>query len=378
MPRFHVGESMMPETYWPMKRLGILDRMNEVGQHTRKNGVQFVNHNGKESRPFIFREHDPRDCSETWHVKREDFDQILYERAAENGAECIDQSRVIEIELNEDGQNKVVFRDSDGNETEVDARVIVDATGQQSLIANRLGLRIVNPDLKKAAIWGYYENGIRNGGDNPEVTCILHTRTRDAWFWYIPLSDGTISVGCVGDNDHVLKRGLSPEDVFAEEFENCEAIQRRLKDAKLVTKLRVAKEFSYTTSQHSGPGWTLVGDAYGFIDPVYSSGIFLAFKSGEMAADSIIEGLANNDLSAEQLGKWNMEFEAGVKWLRKLVHVFYNKQFSFGSFMKEHPQHAGNLTDLLIGRVFEGNPGAIFDDLDPWIEKNCNPVAMNN
>ena len=88
-----------------------------------------------------------------------------------------------------------------------------------------------------------------------------------------------------------------------------------------------------------------------------------------MAADAICDGLRRNDLLAEQLGSWTYEFDAGSHWIRKLVMTFYNKDFSFGSFMKEHPQYAGNLTDLLIGRIFSGNPGAMFEDLDPWIEK---------
>lgn len=131
----------------------------------------------------------------------------------------------------------------------------------------------------------------------------------------------------------------------------------------------VEKEFSYTTTQHSGDGWVLVGDAYGFIDPIYSSGVFLALKSGEMAAGAICEGLRRNDLSAEQLGGWTYEFDHGIQWIRKLVNSFYTREFSFGGFMKEHPQYAKNLTDLLVGRVFDGDPGAIFTDMDPWIEK---------
>lgn len=370
MPRFHVGESLMPECYWSFKRLGILDRMKQQGLHTRKNGVQFVNHMGKESRPFFFYEHDPHECSQTWHVIRSEFDQALYEKAVENGAENRDQSRVVDLRLSDDGSpHRLVFNDADGTRQEVESRVVVDATGQQSIIANRLGLRKVYPDLKKGAIWGYYKNGRRNGGDNPEVTCILHTTSKKSWFWYIPLCDGTVSVGCVGDNEFLLKRATSPEQTFADEISNCPRLQERLSGAELVSKLHVAKEFSYVTTQHAGPGWVLVGDAYGFIDPIYSSGVFLAFKSGEMAADAIIEGLAKNDLSAEQLGKWTDKFEEGVKWIRKLVRAFYVEKFSFGDFMKEFPHHRGNLTDLLVGRVFDGDPGKIFKDMDPWIER---------
>lgn len=368
MPIQKVGESLMPETYWIFEKLGISSEFEKLG-FVRKNGVQFVNASDKESRPFIFRDHDDRDCADSWHVERAKFDQLLYETAARNGTTCMDQTRVMDVQFKENGQHSVIVQGSKNNERTLKTRVVVDATGQQSFLANRMGLKQVNPALKKAAIWTYFRGAQRAGGQNPEVTCILSTRSKEAWFWYIPMSDDVVSVGLVGDNDFILKRGCKPEEAFHQETENCPGLKRRIRDGKQQGRFHVAKEFSYSTTEHSGDGWVLVGDAYGFIDPIYSSGVFLALKSGDMAADAICDGLRRNDLSAEQLGGWTYEFNAGVHWLRKLVTTFYNREFSFGEFMKEYPQYAGNLTDLLIGRVFEGNPGAMFKDLDPWIER---------
>jgi flavin-dependent dehydrogenase len=368
MPQFKVGESLMPESYWVFEKLGILDQFERLG-FVRKNGVQFVNAEDKESRPFFFREHDDRPSAESWHVERSKFDKLLYETAEKNGATCLDQSRVLDVRFNNNGQHSVIIRDANGRERILKTRVVVDATGQQALLANRMQMRVVNEHLKKAAIWGYYRGAQRNGGQNPEVTCILNTNSGDAWFWYIPLSDDLVSVGLVGDNDFLLKRSGTPAEAFAEEMNHCPGIQRRLRDAQQEGRYYVAKEFSYTTTEHAGDGWVLVGDAYGFIDPIYSSGVFLALKSAEQAAQAICDGLRRNDLSAEQLGGWTHEFDSGVHWIRKLVHAFYNKSFSFGSFMKEFPEHGQNLTNLLVGRVFEGNPGAMFEDLDPWIAK---------
>lgn len=367
MPRFHVGESLMPETYWTFERLGILNEMKKIG-FTRKNGVQFVNSDDKESKPFFFREFDDRECADSFHVQRAELDQLLYETAYNRGATTVDEARVLDLELKPQSPHLVTIKLADGKEKQISTKVVVDATGQQSIIASRNNIKKVNPDLKKAAIWGYFQGAKVNGGHNPEVTCILHTKSKDAWFWYIPLSNETVSVGLVGDNDFVLKRGNSPEKTFEEEKANCPGLQRRLRDATQTGRFHVAKEFSYTVEQTTGPGWVLVGDAYGFIDPIYSSGVYLALKSGEMAADCIVDAIYRNDLSPETLGRWTGEFDEGIKWIRKLVYAFYTKEFSFGSFMKEYPQHANNLTNLLIGRVFEGKPGAIFDDMDPWIE----------
>ena len=368
MPRFHVGESLMPEAYWIFERLGVLGEMDRMG-FTRKHGVQFVSSSGKESKPFIFAEHDDRPCNESWHVQRAQFDQVLYETAFNRGATCSDQTRVLDIDIRKSSPHQVTIQSAEGKEQRITAKVIVDASGQSAMLAERLKLKEYDPTLRKAAIWGYFDGAVRAGGGNPEVTCILHTENKDAWFWFIPLGDGTVSVGLVGDNDFLLKRGGSPQKTFETEIQNCPGIKRRLLDAELRGKFNVAKEFSYKVTQHSGDGWVLVGDAGGFIDPIYSSGVFLALKSGLMAGEAVGEGLFSGDVSAKQLGRWAREYNSGVSWIRKLVEVFYTKEFSFGEFMKAFPQHGQNVTDLLIGRVFEGNPGKIFEDLDPWIEK---------
>ncbi|MEL7497279.1 MAG: NAD(P)/FAD-dependent oxidoreductase [Planctomycetota bacterium] len=368
MPRFHVGESLMPEAYWIFERLGITHELDRVG-FTKKNGVQFVSAGDKETRPFIFAEHDDRASNMSWHVQRDSFDKLLYDTAYNRGACCIDKTRVLDIDLRKTSPHKVTLQTENGKEQEVVAKAIVDASGQSSMIANRLGIKEYYEDLKKAAIWGYFDGAVRAGGDNPEVTCILNTESKEAWFWYIPLSDGTVSVGLVGDNDFLLKRGGSPKQTFEAEMKNCPGIRRRLLDATQVGKFNVAKEFSYTTKQQAGNGWVLVGDAGGFIDPIYSSGVYLAMKSGLMAGEAVASGLHGNDLSEKQLSKWTKSYEDGVHWIRKLVRAFYTKDFSFGSFMKSHPQHGENLTNLLVGRVFDGNPGAMFEDLDPWLEK---------
>lgn len=368
MPRFHVGESLMPETYWTLQRLGVLEKMRR-SNFVKKVSVQFVTGTGKESQPFFFQEHDPRECSQTWQVERADFDYMLFQNAAEKGAECHDDTRVIDV-LMEQGQARGArLQMADGTSREVNARVVVDATGQQAIIASRLGLKQEDAELRKAAIWGYYRGAHRDPGDHGGATVILHTRSKQAWFWYIPLSGDITSIGVVSDNDYLLRDRGRPAEVFEEELVNCPAVVSRLVNAELVSSFRVAKEFTYTTRQHAGDGWVLVGDAFGFLDPIYSSGVYFALKSGEMAADAISEGLRINDTSAAQLGKWTDEFKAATRWIRKLVDAYYTNEFSFGHFMKAHPEHQGNLTDLLIGRIFHEQAGNIFQDMDPWVDR---------
>jgi len=368
MPRFHVGESLMPEAYWIFERLGVLEKMRQ-SDFVKKASVQFVASSGKESQPFFFEKHDPRECSQTWQVERSKFDHMLFENAAEKGADAFDETRVRDVLLENDQIRGVQLQKADGSQQTVSAQVVIDATGQQSFLANKFGLKTDTPHLKKAAIWTYYKDAFREEGLHGGATVILHTKDKESWFWYIPLSGGITSVGVVGDIDYLVKGRGTPEQIYEEELALCENMQQRLAKAERVDKHRVAKEFSYTTSQKAGDGWVLIGDAYGFIDPIYSSGVFFAMKMGEMAADAISEGFEKNDLSAAQLGKWTTEFDAGSQWIKQLVDAYYTNEFSFGRFLKSNMQHTGNLTDLLIGRIFYDGAGDIFKDMTPAMKQ---------
>jgi flavin-dependent dehydrogenase len=371
-PRRHVGESLMPDSYFVFERLGLLDKMKRSG-YAKKVGVQFVNHQGRESAPFLFRWNDPHECSETWHVPRPEFDQMLFEHAAENGADCHQGVRVLDVLMNGDRAEgvKLQFEDDAGQTQtrEARAKIVVDATGQSAILSNKLGLRRVNPALKKSAIWGHFRGAKRDTEHGGVYTIVLWTNERKSWFWYIPQADDIVSVGVVGDNDYMLKGRGTPQQTFYEEVAKCPAVAERMEGAEQVDELIVAKEFSYLTDRSAGEGWTLVGDAWGFIDPVYSSGVFFALKSGQMAADCILEALRTGNLSGEVLGRWVPEFSQKTNWVRKLVHAFYSGGFRVGKFVKEFPHHRGELTDLLIGRVFNDRVGKIFDDLDPFLER---------
>ncbi|MCA9128312.1 MAG: tryptophan 7-halogenase [Planctomycetales bacterium] len=376
MPRFHVGESLMPECYWPLKRMGMIERL-EASKFVRKKSVQFVTGNGKESAPFYFQEHDPRPSSVTWQVERADFDQMLFARAREAGADCHDSTRVLDLVLDANQRaTGVKLRTAEGETRQVGAQVVMDGSGQQSLIANKLGLREDIPSLKKAAIWTYYKNARRDEGDNAGATIIMHTVEKDSWFWFIPLSNDITSIGCVGDSDYMLKSGVDQETRFNQELERCPGLINRLDSAERVEKIHVAREYSYWTRQHSGDGWVLIGDAFGFIDPLYSSGVYFALVMGERAADAVVSALAAGDTSAARLGSWCAGFKEGAQLIRNLVDAFYTKEFSFGGFIKDNPQFKGNLTDLLIGRIFYDGAGNIFDEMKPAVARARAEVAM--
>src|SRR5262249_47077925 len=202
---------------------------------------------------------------------------------------------------------------------EVRAAVVVDASGQNGLIQNRLRLRVWDPVLNKGAIWTYWEGAYRDTGRDEGATMVLQTPSRHGWFWYIPLHDDIVSVGVVAPFDYLFKNRGGYEQTYEEEAAACAAVKERVASARRVTGYFATKDYSYRTKQPAGDGWVLVGDAWGFLDPLYSSGVLLALRSGEMAADAIVEGLANSDTSAAQLGKWGRTFNEGVDRMRRLV-----------------------------------------------------------
>lgn len=369
MPRFHVGESLMPETYWVFKRLGVLEQL-KASKFPRKYSVQFVNDRGRESVPFYFFDVNPHESAVTWQVWRADLDQMLLNRAIADGAEAFLGYNVTDV-LTDDGRVIGLQAKPTGNSDvpvlELHARLVVDASGLSSLLARRFGVRKDDPLLRKAAVWTYYRGAHRDPGIDEGATIILHTRGKKAWFWYIPLHEDLVSVGVVSDVDYLLRNRGAPATIFEEEVGNCPAVERRLAVGRPTGRFYVAKEFSYRTEQPAGPGWLLVGDALGFIDPIYSSGVFLALKSGELAADAILAGLRENDLGSERVAAWVPEFRKGVGAIRRLVLAFYTPEFSFGRFIRAYPQHRKRLVDLLVGNVFQDDVHRIFDDMSRFV-----------
>jgi flavin-dependent dehydrogenase len=252
-----------------------------------------------------------------------------------------------------------------GETVTVKAKVVVDATGTYALLARKLGIKQNDPGLRKVSYFAHYKGARRDEGKNEGATLVLSTAAGDGWFWYIPLPDDIVSVGVVGDLDRIVSqyksKGATPEQILEEEIRGCRGLDDRMVNAERISPVHVLSDFSYRATRCAGEGWVLVGDAFGFLDPMYSSGVFLALKSGEMAADAILEGLAKNDLSAAQLSKWGDAVSDGMTSIRKLVYAFYTKGFSFGKFIRENPHFKKNLVDLLIGNVFYEGVDEIFD-----------------
>ncbi len=361
-PRFHIGESLIPETYWTLERLGMLPKL-QASRFVKKYSVQFVNARGQESAPFYFWDNKPHECSQTWQVVRSEFDQMMLENARAHGVTAHEGTRVHEVLFEGDRAVGVRVRGEDGVFREVRARVVVDASGQNGLLSHTLGLRVWDPVLNKGAIWTYWEGAYRDTGKDEGATIVLQTPDKKGWFWYIPQHDNIVSVGVVGPFDYLFKGRGSYEQTYAEEVERCTAVKERVAGATRATGHFATKDYSYRASQVAGNGWVLVGDAWGFLDPLYSSGVLLALKSGELAADAIVAGLGKGDTSAAQLGSWGPDFNRGVDRMRRLVCEYYDG-FSFGRFVKHYPALIGTVTDLLIGDLFTDRVDQVWGPLE--------------
>ncbi|WDQ16479.1 NAD(P)/FAD-dependent oxidoreductase [Rhodopirellula sp. P2] len=361
-PRYHIGESLIPETYWVLERLGMLDKMKS-SQFIKKYSVQFVSPSGKHSAPFYFHDNKPHECSQTWQIRRSEFDMMMLKNAADQGVSVYEGMRVLDVLFEGDRAVGVRVVDETGKQTEVRADVVVDASGQSSMLINKFKLRVPDAELNKGAIWTYFKGAYRDQGKDEGATVVLSLRDKQGWFWYIPMDDDLVSVGVVADFDYLFKGRAGNEATYAEELEKCLTVKERISKAEQVAPVKATKDYTYRASQAAGDGWVLVGDAFGFLDPLYSSGVMLALKSGEQAADAIVEGLRNGDTSRAQIGKWEAGFVEGMNRMRRLVCEYYDG-FSFGEFIRRFPQHEGSVTDLLIGDLFKPELDQVFDDID--------------
>jgi flavin-dependent dehydrogenase len=371
-PRFHIGESLIPETYWVFQRLKMLDKM-KASLFVKKYSVQFVSASGRVSAPFYFHDNKPHECSQTWQVIRSEFDTMMLQNAREQGVEVHQPARVLEVLFESGRAVGVRVQKEDGAQEEVQAKVVVDASGQSTMLQKRFKLRRWDPVLNKGAIWTYWEGAYRDTGRDEGATLVIQTPNKQGWWWYIPQHDNTISVGVVAPFDYLFKGRGTHEQTYIEEVEACPAVKERVSIGRRATGYFATKDYSYRSSQVAGDGWVLVGDAFGFLDPLYSSGVLLALKSGEMAADAIVEGLTRGDVTAAQLGRWGPTFNKGVDRMRRLVCEYYDG-FSFGKFVRTFPHLKGTVTDLLIGDLFDDRVDAVWEPLESLYPPDKKPI----
>ena len=368
-PRHHIGESLMTDTYWTFQRLGVLDKL-KASPFVRKYSVQFANSAGKESRPFYFFEGVHHESAVTWQVTRANFDHLLLNHAADQGAVVHQGVLVKQVLFEGDKAVGVEVQMQDGSREQFFAKVVVDATGQMAMLSNKFRWRVRDPKLKKAVLYSYFKGAHREPDLNGGATLVLRTeKGSNGWFWYIPLDNDITSVGIVADPEYLVQnRGQDLAKIFHEEIEKCEPCRRRVGDAERVDKIYSILDYSYRSKKNSGNGFIIIGDAYGFLDPIYSSGVLLALKMAELAADAIHDAFNNDDFSAARLGQFQAKLDRGIESMRKLVYAFYNEGFSFSGFLRKYPDERVHIINLLIGDVFREGVDQVYGPMAEFAE----------
>jgi flavin-dependent dehydrogenase len=368
-PRHHIGESLMTDTYWTFRRLGVLEKLRE-SPFVRKYSVQFANPAGKESRPFYFFEAVHHESAVTWQVTRAEFDHLLINHAAEQGATVHQGVLVKQVLFEGDRAVGVEVQMQDGTREKFYANVVVDATGQLAMLSNKFRWRVRDPKLKKAVLYSYFKGAHREPDLNGGATLVLRTQAGSGgWFWYIPLENDITSVGIVANPEYLLKgRGQDLAKIFNEEIEKCEPCRRRVEGGERVDKIYSILDYSYRSKHNSGNGFIIIGDAYGFLDPIYSSGVLLALKMAELAADAIHDAFNHDDFSAARLGQYQAKLDRGIESMRKLVYAFYNDGFSFAGFLRKYPEERVHIINLLIGDVFKEGVDQVYGPMSEFAE----------
>ncbi|MBC8351688.1 MAG: NAD(P)/FAD-dependent oxidoreductase [Planctomycetes bacterium] len=360
-PRYHIGESLIPHTHDTFDHLGLLPKLR-ASHFPVKHSVRFIPPSGKDATPFYFSETIEGERATTWQVERGEFDQLCQDNARDAGVEIRSATKVNNVIFDDEGAVGVRAQ-SDGQQSEdIAARVVIDASGRATIIGQQLNLKTDVPGLDKASIWTYYEGGHRGTGIDAGETTVFMIPHR-GWFWYIPLANDMVSVGVVASPEYLFRDSNRYEDVFPREVEQCEALSSWLADAGPLGPLRGLRRLAYLNRQVVGNGWVMVGDAAGFLDPIYSSGLFLALASGELAAQCIHDALEADDVSAERLGKFVPLLWEGIEVIHRLIRAFYDPSFSFHKFAQRFPEQRAALIDCLVGDVVGKDMTAFLNSL---------------
>ncbi len=361
-PRYHIGESLIPHTYGTLDRLGLLPKLKR-SHFPVKHSVRFVSPDGHENDPFYFSETIEGEAARTWQVERSEFDQMCLDHAQECGVDIRMQTQVQAVLFDDDGQAVGVQAKSHGAESEdIAARVVVDASGRSTIIGSQLDLKTDVTGLNKATIWSYYRGAKRRPGIDAGETTVFMIPQR-GWFWYIPLPNDLTSVGVVASPEYLFDRGDDFEQAYLREVDKCAPLQEMLAGAMREGRVRGLRRMAYRNRQLAGKGWVMIGDAAAFLDPIYSSGLFLALASAELAAGCIHNGLSRNNLSAETLGAFTGQLWNGIEVIRRLIHAFYDTDFSFHKFVERFPEQRASLIDCLVGDVVDKDMSSFLDAL---------------
>ncbi len=320
-PRFKVGESLVPATMLLLQRLGALDPVARGGFQV-KYGASFLDQETGLGHDFYFLKGMPWP-NWTYNVPRAQFDTILLEHSRKQGVTVYQPATVARVSLDAEGVDLGV--ETAGEHTDYRARFLVDASGRDAFLASREGRRRRVPNLGKVALFAHYRGADRFPGiQEGNIRLYLFN---GGWFWWIPFTNDVTSVGAVLHARTVREHAGTPEDLFESVVRRCDAVREHLGRAERVTPIHRVANFAYTNTPIVGDRFLSVGDAIAFIDPIFSSGVFIAMRSGELAAETILAAFASDRFSARRFARYERRVWRGIAPFFKFIHKYYEPAF---------------------------------------------------
>ena len=351
-PRFQIGESLLPYNNDLFERLSVTDQLL-CGDFLPKYGAHFVTGDGSVGYTFRFDKRLSDPYRRSFQVKRAEFDHLLLKNAAKHGVEVLEETNVTAVDLSTPDKAAIRYevaglRGPNPESTEprnpatLEARFIVDASGHRAVLGNRVGGKSDIESLRKVAFFAHYRNVPRAPGRNAGNTVIVVLR--DAWFWLIPVNAEVMSVGLVVDREHYLRCGLDPEQLLNRTIAESSWVAGRMKNADRITEIYSRKDFSFRMKKLVATNYALIGDAAGFIDPIFSTGVFMAMKSADMASTAVAERLRTGSMSA--LKRYERDMSRGLDKYLEFIQSFYRREF-LEVFMQ--PSERWGLLNAVVG-----------------------------
>jgi flavin-dependent dehydrogenase len=316
-PRFHIGESLLPRNLDIFERLGVLEQVRAIGVHKR--GAEFASDRTGRSSAFPFANALNRDRTHAWQVRRSELDALLFANAVRHGAAAFQETRVIDVQLGAPGKRSVVTAcDKAGQMLEWRPRYVLDASGRDTFMASRLNVKNSNKYNNTAAMYAHFAQVTRREGELAGYISI-HL-AEDGWFWLIPLPDDIMSVGFVGNQAAWKGRTGTPTELFLSRIASSPTVSARTLGAELVSEVYSTANYSYRARQGDGEGFMMIGDAYGFVDPMFSTGVLMAMTAGELGAQTADTWLKNPLRGQKMAVQTNRELARAMDRISWLIY----------------------------------------------------------
>jgi len=347
-PRFHIGESLLPRNMELFEELGVVEKLERHG-FVPKYGGEFTAGNGEGGFTFRFRNAICNRYHRTFQVVRSEFDKLLLDHSREHGADVREEHTVRNVRIQPGNGVEVEVESARGTAT-VRARMLVDASGRGTFLANKLKTKRPIDTLKKVAVFAHFRGGFRATGEDGGNTVLVRVAP-GSWFWLIPLHEGRVSVGLVTDGVALRERGGDDEGLFQEWIAGSPVMRARLKGSERISQFYVTSDFSYRSRQIVGDHWVMVGDSAAFLDPIFSTGVFLAMDSASRVNRLIERAFEANDFSARMFESYRRKQQGHIDLYFGLIFAYYRPEL-MDLFV--HPANPFNI-QLAINSLLAGN-----------------------